>query len=890
VRKTKKRNGHNGHNGHDGHNGRSDANGDEEGSRVYYDEAGRPLRLYAVPDLLAVRFEPGRRSLSREAIALLSERNAPLLEIENYGIVVYRSEVRDRAVSMLSKEDAVEHAATVFRRSPHGQEIIVVTKRFIAEFRPGTSRARIDEINAAPGHQVRIVRSLDPEHGGELDHTYVLEGTAKDQRNGIDYANAYRELPEVKFAEPDLIQRRAAKQNTRAAPRKERVAAADSGSYLDRQWHLERANVIEAWRQTKGDPSINIAIFDDGVDVTHPEFRVKIKKQADFSRLLDDGQPGLDGSPQAKGDKHGTACTGVATAAGVKAFGVAPGCSLMAVRTPDYMGTADEAAMFLWAADNGADVISCSWGAPDGVGGVDPLPAVTRKAIREITRRGGRGRGGKGIPIFWAAGNGNESVMDDGYASNPDVMAIAASTSKDTRAWYSDKGAALCVCAPSSGDAASGEKAIFTADRRGAEGYNKGTAALRDTDYCLDFGGTSSSTPLVAGIAALMLSKNPELTPAEIRALLQKTAKKIGSAKEYVHGHSSSFGAGLVDAAAAVLAATADGPLAKEPEADPPTIRCTQKTLSRTGPAPTFEVDPGPNAYYAVEVATRGDLLDPARKAERSASNFFASWKLGAKGPYLSEPRFQVPQSAWALLRSASRLYYRAITSASSDQYVDCAFTTPNEQLDRVPSVKIEGGNARTVKDGTASSRPLIIGPSEHDRTAGPPIFTIVPQENGNDYFAVQVGTRAALLKQAGEGQRTEDNFYGSYEEGRLLEVDGISHYTLPDDTWARLRKADRLYYRVVTTSSPDGWTNERASTDDGGKEHAPSISIVGAHRGRRAKELPIRTTSAGRLSDEAHWHEGSVSVEADDLDERSVAERGVPSSRSRPATSAVHG
>src|SRR5262249_53771533 len=145
------------------------------------------------------------------------------------------------------------------------------------------------------------------------------------------------------------------------------------GVYLPQQWHLQLAQVTAAWEipgltYPQGRPDITVAILDDGIDLNHPEFTtnladgtVKVKHRFDFSSNTPNGMP------ITAQDNHGTACSGLAVASGFKAYGTAPGCGLIAVRSPDYLGVADEARMFQWVADQGADTISCSWGGPDGV-------------------------------------------------------------------------------------------------------------------------------------------------------------------------------------------------------------------------------------------------------------------------------------------------------------------------------------------------------------------------------------------------------------------------------------------------------------------------------------------------------------------------------------------
>ena len=360
--------------------------------------------------------------------------------------------------------------------------------------------------------------------------------------------NNLLDRPEVEYCHPELVQH---------CPRKE---------LHHKQWHLQEtvingqkiqahSNVAKAHKIAKG-KGITIAIVDDGVDIDHMEFNLPGKVVGSRDVTLSSNDP----RPKYWDENHGTACAGVAVAAGLNASGVAPEAKLMPIRLASVLGSMAEAEAFYWAADKGADIISCSWGPRDGAWYSEndpahqqyhPIPDSTRLAIEYAVTKG---RGGKGCIICWAAGNGRESVDNDGYASNPNVIAVGASNDSGTRSVYSDYGKAIWCVFPSGdfkydpfGQAAPLTRGIYTTDRRGGGGYN-------GTDYTDDFTGTSSATPGVAGVVALMLQLNPKLTSKEVKEMVAVACVKIDSSKgEYnSKGHSPFYGYGKLDALVAV--------------------------------------------------------------------------------------------------------------------------------------------------------------------------------------------------------------------------------------------------------------------------------------------------------------------------------------------------
>lgn len=870
-----------------------------EEKNSYYYVNGQRVPLVREPSVYAVKFARGEKSdsptLSRQHSRLLREESENIYFVPNYGLQIYRIIPRvsrseeekkqniksfSRSVEELNKESAVEYAAPAFRRTADSPELMYATNRFVVQFKPDVRQQQIDDLNAQ--HGVTCLEEL-----GYCENGYLLQAPAgSGEHSAVALANAYYESGLCLFANPDFVRKThfrdatprprvyevahdlgitneslmeilhdmhvdvkshmsTVEEDIRAEVRKQlrqggyaqgatsRAAVgvptpatyaerevAERTQYLSEQWHLTMAKVTDAWsRVTRGSSAIKICVMDDGIDVDHPEFSGKVTRQYDFAANVENARP------KTADDNHGTACAGVATARGQKALGAAPDCSLIAMRTPSFLGVADEAQMFRRAAEWGADIISCSWGPTDGTRSADPLPDSTRAAINYCVTQG---RGGKGIPIFWAAGNGNESVSLDGYAVNPDVIAVAASTSNETRAWYSDFGPEIWVCAPSSGDRSLGERRIFTVDRTGNAGYNTGDSTLGDVagDYTNNFGGTSSATPLVAGIAGLMLSAAPNLTHRQVRDILKNTADRIGGSSSYnSSGHSNEYGYGRVNALAAAQRARdlSSGGSSTTPGTGVRPSIIGPSTHPRISGAPTFQISPGANSFYAVEVATSAELFDQiGHGSERSQSNFYGSWSDTA---LLNAASYILPTAVWDRLKTADRLYFRIFTSTSSSDWVNYQVSTPDSQVSSAPSIQITGASTGTTP---STGGPTITGPASLDRSAGAPTFQI--GTGSNTHYAVEVATRADLFDQNGHGaERTTNNFYGSWSDTALMSS---LTYRLPTAVWDRLKSTSRLYYRVFTSADASSWVNYAVSTPDSQAANAQSIQIAGVTTG----------------------------------------------------------
>lgn len=428
-----------------------------------------------------------------------------------------------------------------------------------------------------------------------MSNTFIFLVSKQAKQNPIKITNQLQKLSEVLAAEPNII----IQQEPHYRPK---------DSLYPQQWYLNHnggnqliagshISVEQAWDTTRGVRSIIVAVVDDSFDLNHPDFQGNGKIVAPRDLKENDFLP----LPGEKETSHGTACAGLAVAEenGAGIVGVAPGCAMMPIRTTGFLDDQSIEDVFNWAVEKGASVISCSWGASAVY---FPLSIRQRAAISHATTNG---RNGKGCVIVFAAGNANRPINGtineqnwprnivkantnwlSGFAVHPDVITVSASTSLNKKAAYSNWGDNISVCAPSN-NAPPGMwfqetgfvytqpaivsslfgLGILTADQLGAAGYDAG-------NFTNNFGGTSSATPIVAGVAALVLSANPDLTAQEVKQILQDTADKIidNSSDPQLNinggtydsnGHSQWFGYGKVNAAKAVRLAKQMGVLSE---------------------------------------------------------------------------------------------------------------------------------------------------------------------------------------------------------------------------------------------------------------------------------------------------------------------------------------
>lgn len=446
-----------------------------------------------------------------------------------------------------------------------GEEIELVVYELVDGKRKGDPRIVTVEVlvEVAPGLDAKsLLRGagatrVDPAGAGLTNH-WIARAT--DSAGALELAETLRATPGVVSANPLLA-------------RQLRKRFFPNDPLATNQWHLRNTGqtngvpgmdvrVTNVWANNIRGTNIFIAIIDDGVQLNHPDLVANINTNLDWDFNGNDNNP----SPGV-GDDHGTACAGVAAARGNNGIGVsgaAPEATLVAYRLISAPASDSQEGAAMLTNNAIIQIKSNSWGPNDDGLTLEGPGTLTAAALSNACATG---RGGRGTIFFWAGGNGLDAQDDsnkDGYANSIYTIAIGAVANTGIQSWYSEAGANLVACAPSSGDNLTGAEAgIWTTDRTGASGYNSGSTAGEpaDANYTATFGGTSSATPLAAGVGALILQANPLIGWRDMQEILIRTATRNHptdpgwrtNGAGFVFNHK--YGAGLINASNAVARA-----------------------------------------------------------------------------------------------------------------------------------------------------------------------------------------------------------------------------------------------------------------------------------------------------------------------------------------------
>ncbi|MFQ5583728.1 MAG: S8 family serine peptidase, partial [Calditrichia bacterium] len=367
----------------------------------------------------------------------------------------------------------------------------------------------------------------------------------------------------------------------------------------------------EAWDISKGSSDIIVAVIDEGVEphLDLPTDRITIGYNAI------NGSSGPNVGAPGGNENHGMACAGIigATHDITGIAGLAPNCKIMPIRIADDYGTytsLDNIAMafdFTWDENINqygvfADVISNSWGGYHDMS--DPIFVNFREAVERAMTQG---RNGKGCVVIWAAGNSPGQGISS-QAKIEGVLAVGATDKSDNLQYYSPTGPEMDVVAPS-GPTSVGLSTgscpnpqggvikykrrelhgdVWSIDRISARGWNPGFNECPENDwneylwtmdgrpdpypfpeFTAHFGGTSASTPQVAGLAALILSIFPELDESSVRDIIKYSSEDLGPT-----GWDPSYGYGRINAYYAVAPPASPTNLSSYLDSDPSCVLC----------------------------------------------------------------------------------------------------------------------------------------------------------------------------------------------------------------------------------------------------------------------------------------------------------------------------
>jgi subtilisin-like proprotein convertase family protein/subtilisin family serine protease len=507
---------------------------------VYTYRGGEKLVLSKVRDQLVSRLEP-------EQLAAMGFTNAEQVSSASSRLTVAPLKL-DETINQLRQVAPTHHAYQV---AETGEDYLITDRVFIS-FKETLSDDAVSEFAGKYG------LLLKEKYG---DRDYLFQLTDHTGMNPVKLVVALTESePSVALVENDLnynIQ-------------KMQVALPTDPEY-QRQWHLHQrfshpdydprssSQCEAAWGilSNFGSADVVIGVTDDGCKIRHPDFD-GVGKFAGWGyfvgpRLVTDRD--IDAQPDGMyetGNDHGTACSGVVAAEVDAALtvGAAPGCRLLPIKWQSLGGgglaisDSRMLGMLAYVSDK-VDVLSNSWG---GVPRNLWSQTVVNR-VKDLALTGGRR--GKGILFLWAAGNENclmnyQASVDVPYTPGwefgpgnkpmwvgprtarlfqnnlvgiPGVLHVAALGSTAQRSHYSNYGPGVGICAPSNN--------LHSYYRlRSVRGLGIVTTSGGNNPVDAEFGGTSSATPLVAGIAGLVISANPDLSAIEVISVLKRTASK----------------------------------------------------------------------------------------------------------------------------------------------------------------------------------------------------------------------------------------------------------------------------------------------------------------------------------------------------------------------------
>lgn len=447
------------------------------------------------------------------------------------GIFVTSSSARDFTFRERGphKLHVAEADALPKSHSIHGT---IATNNFEITSRVTVQLTDPEKLNALiAGTSLKLARKV-------TENVFILQ--APDALTAAQEASRLAALPGVETSIPVL--RRSAEQHGPYAMRPTDGFFSVYGAFGEGfHWYLENRNadgsragydlnVLAAWPFTMGD-GVTIGLAENGVDFAHPELASRLAGAPHFNFI--DGSTNAGPNRLDAAGAHGTEVAGLAASSidDFRMVGVAPHAHLASwvIFDSNSIIANDEQLMDMYQyQSNNVPIQNHSWG---HIGLTQVAPGVLEQI--GLSNAFNFGRGGRGTIMVRSGGNdratgGNSD--DDGYTDDPHVIAVAAVRIDGRVASYSEPGACILLSAPSGDDGFNG---LFTTDITGTSGFNQLNyfPPFQDLNnyvyYSIGFSGTSASSPFISGIAALLLSANPNLTYRDVQQILLLSARQI---------------------------------------------------------------------------------------------------------------------------------------------------------------------------------------------------------------------------------------------------------------------------------------------------------------------------------------------------------------------------
>ncbi|MEE8170000.1 MAG: S8 family serine peptidase [Phycisphaerae bacterium] len=496
-----------------------------DGPRFHYFYNKEPIPLALTTERVAVFHNDaaaGRLEAVVEVIAPLAAHGIEANDVQPHTIrtiftaaapVDLRDESSIRAlVASLAMEADLDFVSPIFA-DERGDPVMMSPHLHIG-FEAGVSREDAEALIA-----IEVGGAIEEADWGGMTGVYRIRTDLKDGFDVLALANALAVLPEVTFAEPDMVM----------TVRKDLIP---NDTHFGLLWGLHNTgqsggtvdmdmNGPEAWDITTGDPSVIVLILDDGVEQSHAD--INQISGADFTGN------GTSGGPFNSCDNHGTTVAGCSSAIinnGQGIAGIAPGCMVASAKwnvsnVPCNGGGTFFSSWLVNAINSSITIEARVTNNSNGFGNISSVTTAYNNTFNS------------GVIHFAATGNsGGGSISYPSSIAN--VNAVGAINRNGNRASFSQFGAGIAFMAP-------GESIVVT-DRTGAPGFSGGTY--------LFVSGTSYSSPYAAGVAAMVLSVNNALTSTEVQNIMNSTAMDRGAA-----GYDTTYGWGILRADDAMNAA-----------------------------------------------------------------------------------------------------------------------------------------------------------------------------------------------------------------------------------------------------------------------------------------------------------------------------------------------